>query len=131
VPELVAARPTPDLGWELVVVRHGRLAAAGVLARGEAPGPYVDALVATAETVVPGPGPLPASTAEEATALLRWLEQDGVRLVRVEGELASPVAGAARWRAWLGELGSVRDAARPFDDRRGLRTVARPARASA
>jgi len=131
VPELVAARPTVDLGWELVVVRHGRLAAAGVLPRGQAPGPFVDALVATAETVTPGPGPLPASTAEEARALLRWLESDGVRLVRLEGELASPVAGAARWRTWLGELEGVREAAQPFDDRRGLRTLARPARASA
>ena len=33
VEELVAARPTPDLGWELVVIRRGRLAGAGVLAR--------------------------------------------------------------------------------------------------
>jgi len=131
VPELVAARPTADLGWELVVIRHGRLAAAGVLARGAAPGPFVDALVATAETVLPGTGPLPASTKDEVACLLRWLESDGVRLVRLDGQLASPVTGAARWRGWLGDLTAVRESARPFDDRRPLRPVARPARASA
>jgi DNA polymerase-3 subunit epsilon len=127
VPELVAARPTADLGWELVVVRHGRLAAAGVLERGAAAAPLVDALVATAETVLPGTGPLPASTKDEVACLLRWLDSDGVRLVRLEGQLASPVAGAGRWRSWLGDLAAVRDSARPFDDRRPLR----PARATA
>jgi DNA polymerase-3 subunit epsilon len=131
VPELVAARPTDDLGWELVVVRHGRLAAAGVLERGRPAAPFVDALVATAETVLPGPGPLPAATHEEVAALLRWLSSDGVRLVRLEGTLASPARGAGRHRAWLGSLDVVRESARPFDDRRGLRPVARPARASA
>jgi DNA polymerase-3 subunit epsilon len=131
VAELVAARPTAELGWELTVIRHGRLAAAGVLARGAAPGPFVDALVATAETVLPGPGPLPAATAEEVRCLLRWLEADDVRLVRLDGTLASPVSGAGRWRGWLGDLADARDAARPFDDRRPLRPLARPARVSA
>jgi DNA polymerase-3 subunit epsilon len=131
VPELVAARPTPDLGWEVTVVRHGRLAAAGVLERGAPAAPFVDALVATAETVVPGPGPLPAASHEEVACVLRWLSTDGVRLVRLEGELASPVRGAGRLRQWLGELDVARESARPFDDRRALRPVARPARASA
>jgi DNA polymerase-3 subunit epsilon len=131
VAELVAARPTDDLGWELVVVRHGRLAAAGVLARGAAAAPFVDAMVATAETVLPGPGPLPASTAEEVHCLLRWLESDGVRLVRLDGTLASPAYGSGRLRSWLGEVGAGRDSVRPFDDRRGLRPSARPARATA
>jgi DNA polymerase-3 subunit epsilon len=131
VPELVAARPTADLGWEISVIRYGRLAAAGVHARGAAPGPFVDALVATAETVLPGPGPLPAATAEEVGCLLRWLEADDVRLVRLDGTLASPLRGAGRWRTWLGDIGAARDSARPFDDRRPLRPVARPDRATA
>ncbi len=131
VPELVAARPTAELGWELVVIRHGRLAAAGVLARGAAAAPFVDALVATAETVLPGPGPLPASTAEEVGCLLRWLSSDGVRLVRLDGVLASPAFGAGRWQGWLDGVGGTRDAVRPFDDRRALRPLAQPARASA
>ena len=53
-------------------------------------------LRAGAETVVPGPGPLPAATAEEVEVVLRWLESDGVRLVHVEGEWSCPVDGATR-----------------------------------
>jgi DNA polymerase-3 subunit epsilon len=96
VPQLVAARPTPDLGWEVAVVRRGRLVAAGTVPRGAHPAPYVDALVASAETVLPVAGPLPAATAEEVECVLRWLERDGTRLVRLDGVLASPAFGAMR-----------------------------------
>ena len=129
VEQLVAAQPTVDLGWEVVVVRRGRLAATGVVPRGAHPGPYVDALVATAETVLPGVGPLPAATAEEVHLVLRWLETAGTRLVRIDGTWASPAFGAGAQRAWL-EFES-REASRPFDDRRSLRPIARPARATA
>jgi DNA polymerase-3 subunit epsilon len=131
VPELVAARPTADLGWELAVVRRGRLAAAGTVPRGARPSPYVDALLATAETVLAGPGPLPAATAEEVECVLRWLELPGTRLVRLDGTFASPAFGAGGRRRWLDAAQDARGAARPFDDRRGLRPVAQPARASA
>ncbi len=131
VPEVVAARPTDDLGWEITVIRHGRLAAAGVLERGAPPGPFIDALVATAETVLPGPGPLPAATAEEVSCLLHWLDADDTRLVRLEGTLASPIAGAGRWRTWLGDLADARDSVHPFEDKRPFRPLAQPARASA
>jgi DNA polymerase-3 subunit epsilon len=129
VSQLVAAQPTADLGWEVSVIRRGRLVAAGVVPRGAHPAPYVDALVATAETVVPGVGPLPAATAEEVHLVLRWLEQPGTRLVQIEGTWASPAFGAGAQRAWL-EF-EPRESARPFDDRRGLRPIARPARATA
>jgi DNA polymerase-3 subunit epsilon len=131
VAEVVAARPTPDLGWEVSVIRRGRLVGSAVVARGVPPGPVIESLVATAETVVPGPGPLPACTAEEVRCVLRWLESDGVRLVRVTGELASPAFGAGRLRGWLSALESAQDQVRPFDDRRGLRPIERPARATA
>ena len=128
---LVAARPTAELGWEVSVVRSGRLVAAGTIPRGALPGPYVDALVATAETVLPGPGPLPAATAEEVECVLRWLELPGTRLVRLEGTFASPAFGAGGRRGWLDAAQDARAEVRPFEDRRGLRPVARPARASA
>jgi len=131
VPELVAARPTADLGWEVTVVRHGRLVAAGVVPRGAQPGPFVDALLATGETVLPGPGPLPAATAEEVECVLRWLETAGTRLVRLSGTFASPAGGAGGHRSWLAALEHGRDSARPFEDRRRLRPTERPARAFA
>jgi DNA polymerase-3 subunit epsilon len=129
VAELVAARPTDDLGWELAVVRRGRLVASGVVPRGAHPASYVDALVASAETVRPGPGPLPAATAEEVGCVLRWLDQPGTRLVRLEGSYASPAFGAGAQRSWLDAASEARGAVRPFEDRRGLRPVAQPARA--
>ena len=78
--------------------RRHRVAPAGA-----DPRPYVDALRATGEPVAPGPGPLPAATAEETECVLRWLDQPGIRLVGVEGQWTSPVAGAGRFvDRWLG-----------------------------
>ena len=94
-PEVVAARKENDR-WAVHVVRHGRLAAAGVIPPGADASLWVLELRASAETVVPGPGPLPACTAEEAELILRWLESDGVRLVHVDGEWSCPVGGATR-----------------------------------
>ncbi|MFZ0324537.1 MAG: DEDD exonuclease domain-containing protein [Actinomycetes bacterium] len=94
-PLLVAARQTHVHGWQVVVVRHGRLSATAQVARGVDPWPTVDALVVGGEAAVPGPGPTPAATAEETECVLRWLDTDGVRLVLLDGTWASPVAGAA------------------------------------
>jgi len=79
--ELVAAAPHPE-GWEVHVVRHGRLAAAGVMPPRTPSAPWVDALIATAETVTPGFGPAPAATHEEIELIRRWLSAPGVRVVR-------------------------------------------------
>lgn len=56
--QLVAARPAVTGGWEFAVIRSGRLASAGCARRGIHPMPVVDALVLTAETVVPDATPL-------------------------------------------------------------------------
>jgi DNA polymerase-3 subunit epsilon len=129
-PELVAARPRFDGGWDLVVVRHGRLAGAAVAPRGAAPRPYADALVATAETVTPGLGPTPAATAEEMDCVLRWLAEPGARLVELTGTWCSPAGGAGGLSEWLATVEAGRESARPFDDRRALRPIHRPARAA-
>src|SRR4051794_37913044 len=123
---LVAARRTERGGFEVHVIRHGRLVAAGTVPPGAHPRPYVDALIATAESVAPGPGPTPCATAEEMECILRWLDEPGVRLVEVDGEWACPADGAGRHRALLGDR---RDDVAPFNDRRGLKPVHRPARA--
>ncbi|HEX4654951.1 MAG TPA: DEDD exonuclease domain-containing protein [Mycobacteriales bacterium] len=129
-PELVAARPRFDGGWDLSVVRRGRLAGAAVAPTGAAVRPYIDALVATAETVQPGPGPAPAATAEETDCILRWLAEPGTRLVELEGSWCSPARGAGGLGDWLATVDAGREAARPFDDRRGLRPVHQPHRAA-
>ena len=103
VPELVAAAPHAD-GWEIHVLRHGRLAAAGVMPRGTHPSGWVDALLATAESVDAGYGPIPAATAEETECLLRWLDTPGLRVVR--GTWQAPLAGAARHLEHLTALAS-------------------------
>ncbi|MFG1944690.1 DEDD exonuclease domain-containing protein [Nonomuraea sp. NPDC048826] len=99
IPHLVAASPAFDGGWDIHVIRYGRLAAAGVMPRGAHPTPFVESLTATAEAVIPGPGPVHAASAEETECILRWLESPGVRLVEVDGEWSLPAHGAARHKA--------------------------------
>jgi DNA polymerase-3 subunit epsilon len=129
IAELVAARPDGDGGWEIAVVRHGQLAGAAVAKRGTPPWPVIDALVATADAVEPGPGPLRHVLAEEAECVLRWLEAPGTRLVLTSHPWAQPAFGAGGLRAFLG-ADSAWLAADPFADRRRLRMTSRPARAS-
>jgi len=99
--EVVAARPDAAGGWELAVIRHGRLAAAGTSPPRVHPRPTLDALLATAETVRPGPGPVPCASPEETERVLAWLERPDTRLVQVDAGWASPAAGAGRWRELL------------------------------
>jgi DNA polymerase-3 subunit epsilon len=129
-PQIVAAHPGFGGGWEIAVIRHGALAAASMVPSGVSPRPYVEAAVAAAQTIVPGPGPLGAASAEEIQQILRWLGEPGTRLVSVDGEWSSPATGAGRLQHWLDAAEAGRSAARPLDDRRGLRPVHRPARAA-
>ena len=92
--QLVAARRSDDGGWEVVVVRHGRLAGTCTTAPGSDPRPAIAALVATAEEVQPAPLPACAAHPEEVDLVLAWLEAPGVRLVETRGAWACPVASA-------------------------------------
>ncbi|HEY9522853.1 MAG TPA: endonuclease, partial [Thermopolyspora sp.] len=47
----------------------------------------------------PGPGPIPAASAEETECILRWLEAPGVRLVEASGGWSQPARGAGRLKA--------------------------------
>ena len=125
--EMVAARRETN-GWAVHVIRHGRLAAAGVIPPGEHAGRYVESLRASAETVVPGPGPTPAASAEETEKLLRWLESDGVRLVHVEGEWTCPLGGATKHLRVHDAVEQSRQRLVPFEDHRGLRPEHQPVR---
>jgi DNA polymerase-3 subunit epsilon len=127
-PEVVAARRGDDGRWAVHVVRHGRLAAAGVIPPGADAHQYVADLAASAETVMTAPGPVPAASAEETEKVLRWLESPGVRLIDVEGEWACPLAGATRHLALHDAVHHSRLSLVPFDDRREVRTVHQPVR---
>jgi DNA polymerase III subunit epsilon len=127
ITELVAARPDGSGGWELAVVRYGRLAAAGLAIRGVAPWTVIEALLATGDAVEPGPGPLPAALAEETECILRWLEEPGTRLVHTSRPWSLPAFGAGALGArYAGD--PARRAADPFGDHRRLPVVSRPAR---
>ncbi|MEY8040781.1 DEDD exonuclease domain-containing protein [Saccharopolyspora cebuensis] len=109
IPELVAARPDGARGWHLAVIRHGRLAAAGTARRGVPPMPVVDLLTASAETVLPGAGPLHGASADEAAVLHRWLTTGGTRLVRCREPWTEPAGAAGSWREWLDKAVAGRD----------------------
>ncbi|PZS01611.1 MAG: DEDD exnuclease domain-containing protein [Pseudonocardiales bacterium] len=131
LPRLIAAHPAARGGWEIAVVARGRLVAAGVSAPAASPWPTIEALRATAETVSLGTGPLPAASAEETECILRWLERPGTRLVESEHAWSCPAHGAGGFRDWLAQVDAGRDAGQPFTDRRALRPMTRPARATA
>ncbi len=128
--EIVAARRDGVGGWEISVVRHGRLAAAATSPPREHPRPTLDAARLTAETVLPGRGPVPAASAEETERILAWLERPDTRLVETSGDWVSPVRGAARFTSLLnraeaaasGKDSSVRSSVTDrSDDARSLR----------
>ena len=127
-PEVVAARREDDGRWAVHVIRHGRLAAAGIIPPGADAHQFVTELAASAETVAGAPGPVPAATAEETEKVLRWLESPGVRLVDVDGEWTCPLAGATRHLALHDAVNHSRLSLVPFDDRRDLATVHQPVR---
>ncbi|UQX90310.1 DEDD exonuclease domain-containing protein [Jatrophihabitans telluris] len=130
IEELVAARPDGVGGWELAVLRHGRLVGSDVAARGIAPMPIVESLVATAEAVDDRSAGLMA-VVEETEILLRWLGEPGVRLVRSSRPWALPAFGAGRQRRWLASAKAAVGLANPFADRRGLRISHQPTRGRA
>jgi DNA polymerase III subunit epsilon len=127
-PELVAARREDDGRWAVHVVRHGRLAGAGVIPPDAHARAYVDQLRLSAEAVLPGLGPTPAASAEETEKVLRWLESPGIRLVHVEGEWTCPVRSASRHLAAHDAVEQSRLNLVPFDERRSLPTVHQPPR---
>lgn len=127
-PEVVAARREESGRWAVHVIRHGRLAGAGVIPVDAHAADYVEQLRASSETVQGGLGPTPAATAEETEKVLRWLETDGVRLVRVEGEWSCPVRGATKHLAIHDAVEQSRLGLVPFDERRSVPTVHQPAR---
>jgi DNA polymerase-3 subunit epsilon len=111
VAELVAAGPDGAGGWQLAVVRHGRLAAAGRARRGVPPMPVVEALRSAAQVVLPQPAPLWGALVEETSLIARWLSQPGIRIVSATTGLASPRHSVGPWLDWAATARSARYAA--------------------
>jgi DNA polymerase-3 subunit epsilon len=103
-PEIVAARRTGD-DWEIHIIRYGRLAAAGVARPGDVPQAVARAVRATAETVLPPVGPLPAAGIEETERIAAWLEQPGSRLMELTGDWAWPLHATLDHAGLVSELG--------------------------
>jgi DNA polymerase-3 subunit epsilon len=113
IEEIVAAQLV-DGAWHIHVIRHGRLAAAGVAARGTDPRLVVDALVMAAEHVEPG-----SALTEETDMLWRWLVE--ARLVRASAPLALPVHVGGEVADSLRRAREAAETLRYSADRRGLR----------
>ena len=111
VAELVAAAPDGAGGWQLVVVRHGQLAAAGAAPRRVPPMPVVDALLAGAQSILPQSAPLGGALVEETALIARWLAAPGVRIVSAATGFASPIGSAGPWSSWAATARSARLAA--------------------
>ncbi|RBY88873.1 DEDD exnuclease domain-containing protein [Blastococcus sp. TBT05-19] len=127
VPELVLARPDGSGGWELSVVRYGRLVAAGTAPSGSTVRRVLPGLLATAETL-PGTDGAATTSVDETELVLRWLEKPGTRLVELTGTLASPAPGTGAYSGFLGQVEAGRAGRDPFADGRSLGTRARPER---
>jgi DNA polymerase-3 subunit epsilon len=121
--EICAAKRTEDGGWELHVIRHGRLAAAGISQRGTDPRKYLELLRASAETVLPGIGPVATASPEEIEIVLRWLDSPGIRLVEMDGTWTCPVSGAGRHLGRLDNARSNEEHHAPGERRRRMRPL--------
>ncbi|MFM1797666.1 MAG: hypothetical protein RL733_1447 [Actinomycetota bacterium] len=100
VPELITALPTSVGQWEFVLIRHGRLcgsASGGTSNYKE----VVESLKLVGEVVTEVDGILPSSTHEEVEVLLRYLNQDEIRIVEISGQWSMPTFGSGYARLKL------------------------------
>jgi DNA polymerase-3 subunit epsilon len=84
--EIVAAYRNGS-GWEVHVIRQGRLAGAATARPGESPIAAATAAQASADTTLAGN---PALT-EETQLIANWLERPGVRLIAIDGDWSWPL----------------------------------------
>ncbi len=117
--EEIVAADLVDGGWQIHVIRHGRLAAAGIAPRGTDPRPVVDTLTLTAEHVEPG-----SVLTEESEILWTWLTNGTTRLVRASAPLSSPIHVGGAHALALREARESAQTARYTSDRRSLRPTA-------
>lgn len=94
--QLVAAAPAEG-GWEIHLIRHGRLAGAAFADAGRHPLAVAEELIGRGETVLPEASGAPSASIEEVERICAWLESPGVRLIGIDGEWSWPIhAGMSR-----------------------------------
>ncbi|MBU3692448.1 MAG: DEDD exonuclease domain-containing protein [Candidatus Nanopelagicaceae bacterium] len=103
VRELITALPTSVGEWEFILIRFGRLCGS---ASGNASNykEVVESLKLVGEVVTETEGILPASTHEEVEVLLRYLNQEDIRLVEISGEWSMPTFGSGYARLKLEQV---------------------------
>jgi len=92
IDELVAASPTDDQGWQIHIIRNGRLAAAGIAERGADPHRTIAALRAATHDLPEAAHD--GALVEESEVVLRWLESPTTRLVHLSHEYVLPIHSA-------------------------------------
>lgn len=103
LPLLNLAYPDDRGGWNLAIIKYGRLAAATNAPRGSN-ATYIAALLdESAETVIPTDNLYRGASVDELSIIWSWLIRPEMRIGPTEGILASPIQGAGRYRAWADE----------------------------
>ena len=107
IEECVAAVPTPGGGWDLALVRWGRLAGSARVPGGVNPYPAIESLRLTAEHVEQPSVDAPAALAQETALIHRRLADGSTRLVRTTGGWSEPLTGFGRVLGSFGPLGGT------------------------
>lgn len=112
IPELVAAGRGVGGGWDIAVIRYGRLAGAAASPARADPMPTIESAVKSAATIPADAAALTGQAIGETETILTWLESPSVRLVRADHGWAVPRPSAAAYHTLIERL----DAANPWGD---------------
>jgi DNA polymerase III subunit epsilon len=104
--ELVVAR-RDGTDTEVVRLRHGRLVATARVAGQRGDPELLTAVAAASEGATVAEDTDDTDPTEELGLVRSWLARPGVRVLRVDGELASPVAGGAALASTVAEAGRL------------------------
>jgi DNA polymerase-3 subunit epsilon len=116
IPEIIAASPTQDGGWDIHVIRHGWLAGSVHAPQGNPPLPFVESIAKTAATQIDR-----EHLVRETELILRWLTSGKTRMVQISDgySWAMPIGtrpySADKAKRWLTDIKTVNsDAAEPL-----------------
>lgn len=93
--KIVAGHRTPG-GWELLAQDAGKLTGTAFVPLGSDPLPVAQALAATCEEVNAPIAPMSAAHPQETALILKWLNQEDVRLIFCDQGWSEPIRDASR-----------------------------------